>query len=323
MSTIRVLVLGDVSSPHLEAVKKLGEGVTVDIGMDDDFVRAKAPEAEVILSALFSGEPFKLAMQHARAVKWTHTLSAGVEHLLTPEFVASPVPLTNARGVYKKSLAEFALLGVLYFAKEVPTMRRNQMAGKWEKFVSGEAYKGTLGVVGYGEIGQASAKLAHAIGMRVLAVRRRVEKSGAGDGIADAVYPTERMREMLAQCDYVVVAAPGTPQTRGMMSDGEFAAMKRGSVVINVGRGTVIDEKALIQALQSGHLRGAALDVFEKEPLPEGHPFYSMENVLVSPHCADQTVDWLDQSVAFFVRNFEHYRKGEPLENVVDKEASY
>jgi phosphoglycerate dehydrogenase-like enzyme len=323
MSTIRVLVLGDVSSPHLEAVKNLGEGVTVDVGMDDEFVREKAPEAEVILSALFSGEPFKLAMQHARAVKWTHTLSAGVEHLLTPEFVASPAPLTNARGVYKKSLAEFALLGVLYFAKEVPTMRRNQMAGKWEKFVSGEAYKGTLGVVGYGEIGQASAKLAHGIGMRVLAVRRRVEKCGTGDGIADAVYPPERMHEMLAQCDYVVVAAPGTPQTRGMMSDAEFAAMKQGSVVINVGRGTVIDEKALIRTLQSGHLRGAALDVFEKEPLPEGHPFYSMENVLVSPHCADQTADWLDQSVAFFLRNFEHYRKGEPLENVVDKEASY
>ncbi len=323
MSSLRLLALGDPADPHMRLLGRLGEGVRIHVGFSDELIREHAPEADVILSALFSGDPFKVAWTMARNVRWVHTISAGVEHLLTPEFIASRVPLTNARGVYKRSLAEFALLGILYFAKDVPRMRRNQMAGRWEQFEVVEARGATLGVVGYGEIGRAAAALAHGIGMKVLALRRRVELSSQGDGIADAVYPPERLHEMLGACDYVVVAAPGTPATRGMIGEPELRAMKRGSVILNVGRGTVIQERALIQALEDGHLRGAALDVFEREPLPEGHPFFKMDQVFLSPHCADRTSDWLDQSVEFFLRNFEHYRKGEPLENVVDKQANY
>jgi phosphoglycerate dehydrogenase-like enzyme len=180
----------------------------------------------------------------------------------------------------------------------------------------------TMGVVGYGEIGRASARLAHASGMHVYALRRRTTLSET-DPLLEAIYPPDQIRTMLSQCDYVVVAAPLTPETRGMIGPREIEAMKANAVVINVGRGPVIDEQALIAALRSGSIRGAALDVFDEEPLPEDHPFWTMPNVLLSPHTADHTKAWVELAMQMFVRNFDHFIKGEPLENVVDKRAGY
>jgi phosphoglycerate dehydrogenase-like enzyme len=128
---------------------------------------------------------------------------------------------------------------------------------------------------------------------------------------------------MIEQSDYVVVAAPLTPDTVGMIGDAEFAAMKPNAVVINVGRGPVIDEAAMVRALSEKRIKGAALDVYDHEPLPQGHPLYLLENVLLSPHCADHTVTWQDDAMRFFVAQFERFRKGEPLLNVVDKERGY
>jgi len=128
---------------------------------------------------------------------------------------------------------------------------------------------------------------------------------------------------MLPGCDYVVVAAPLNDETRGLIGEAEFAAMKPTAVVINVGRGPVIDESAMINALSKGRIKGAALDVFDQEPLPQGHPFYTLENVLLSPHCADHTPDWLDNAMRFFIAQFERFRSGEPLLNVVNKNLGY
>jgi phosphoglycerate dehydrogenase-like enzyme len=128
---------------------------------------------------------------------------------------------------------------------------------------------------------------------------------------------------MIAQCDYLVVAAPLTPETHGMIGAREFAAMKPGAVVINVGRGPLIDEPAMIQALAEKRILGAALDVFTTEPLPPGHPLFQFENVLLSPHSADHTPDWLDRAMQFFLAQFERFAKGEPLLNVVDKHRGY
>jgi phosphoglycerate dehydrogenase-like enzyme len=129
--------------------------------------------------------------------------------------------------------------------------------------------------------------------------------------------------EMLARCDYVVAATPLNDETRGLIGEAEFAAMKATAVVINVGRGPVIDESAMINALSEGRIKGAALDVFDQEPLPKGHPFYALENVLLSPHCADHTPDWLDNAMRFFIAQFERFRSGEALLNVVDKKLGY
>jgi phosphoglycerate dehydrogenase-like enzyme len=201
-------------------------------------------------------------------------------------------------------------------------MLRNQAAGVWEPFDIEEVSGQTMGIVGYGDIGRACAQRAHALGMKVLALRRRPELS-QGDCFVDKVYSIQEMHDLMPLCDYVVAAAPLTPETRSLIGEAAIAGMKSTAVVMNVGRGPVVDEGALIRALEKGQIRGAALDVFETEPLPAGHAFYRLDNVLLSPHCADHTSDWLEQAMQFFLDNFDRYSHGKPLLNVVDKKAGY
>src|SRR5258708_15681168 len=158
--------------------------------------------------------------------------------------------------------------------------------------------------------------------MKVLALRRRPELS-RGDERPDGVYAPEGLHEMLGRCDYVAAAAPLTKETRGLIGEAELRAMKSSAVIMNVGRGPVIQEAVLIRALQEGWIRGAALDVFDKEPLPEGHVFYRLRNVLLSPHCADHTPGWILLAMAAFIENFKRFQNGERLLNIVDKTAGY
>jgi phosphoglycerate dehydrogenase-like enzyme len=178
------------------------------------------------------------------------------------------------------------------------------------------------GIVGYGDVGRAVAHRAKALGMTVLGLCRRPRR-GERDPSADEVMGEQQLSELMSRSDYVVVAAPLTEATRGMLGKSELEAMKPSAVLVNIGRGAVVDEPALIELLQLGRIRGAALDVFETEPLPEGHPFYRMENVLLSPHSADHTQGDTRRSVRLFLDNFERYRRGEPLLNLVDKRQGY
>jgi phosphoglycerate dehydrogenase-like enzyme len=241
--------------------------------------------------------------------------------VLFPELVASDVPLTNGSGVFSQSLGEFALAAILYFAKDFRRMIRNQVAEVWEQFDVEEISTQTVGIVGYGDIGRAVARRVHAMGMTVLANKRHPPQSA--DPVVDQFYKTAELREMLARCDYVVVCLPLTAETRHMISDAEFAAMKPAAVVINIGRGPVIDQAAMERALTAKRIKGAGLDVFEQEPIPAGDPMYRLENVLLSPHCADHTADWLNQAMRFFLDQYRRFTNGEPLENVVDKTLGY
>jgi len=214
------------------------------------------------------------------------------------------------------------LARVLDRAQDVLRMIRNHVAGRWEP-VDVSAIEGTTrAIIGYGDIGRATAKLAHGMGMKVVALRRRAALS-VEDPHLTAIYPLERLHEIIARSDYLVIATPLTPETTGMIGEAELHQLKNEAVVINVGRGPIIVEAALIKALQENRIKGAALDVFDKEPLPEGHPFYRMENVLLSPHCADHLPGWIDLAMNRFLENFELFSKGQPLENVVDKKAGY
>ena len=322
MASINLLVISNPAAPHLRVLDKIRQPVNKRVGQELEFVTQEAPNAEVILCANFKPEPFRTVFPMAKRLAWVHSSSAGVENLLFPEFVASPVPLTNGRGVFKDSLAEFAVSAMLFFVKDLRRMVRNQEAGRWEQFDTRMLSGQTLGVVGYGEIGRATAQLARCLGMRVLAVRRQPERSQDDSNIA-AVYAPGGLREMLGLCDFVLVAAPHTPETRGLIGGAELRAMKSNAVIINVGRGPVIVEAALIEALQANRIGGAALDVFDHEPLPEGHPFYRLPNVLLSPHCADHTAGWIEMAMETFVENFERYRNGHELKNIVDKKAGY
>ena len=266
---------------------------------------------------------FREVFRMCPRLRWVHSRAAGLDKSLFPELIASSVVLTNGSGVFSSSLGEFALAAILYFAKDFRRMIRNQMAGVWEAFDVLPVVGDTVGIVGYGDIGRAVAGRARAMGMKVLAVKRHVSPESNVDSFVDEIFGPSRRIEMLARCDYVVVAAPLTAETNGMIGEAEFAAMKPTAVVMNVGRGPVINERALVKALAEGRIKGAALDVFDEEPLPAGHPFYRMENVLLSPHCADHMPEWMNDAMRFFIAQYEIFRKGEPLLNVVDKKLGY
>ncbi len=312
-------MIADPALGFLGPLDRLTE-VKIIVSRDRAKLLEAAPEADVIFSAEFR-DPTLLfdTFGRAKRVRWVHNLAAGVEKLLSREIVESDVPLTNGRGVFRRALGEWAVGAMWFFAYDVRRALRGQSAGVWDRFEHEELHGKTLGIVGYGEIGRSVAEHARPFGMRILALRRNPE----ADPLAEAVYTPERIDEMLAQCDYVAITAPLTPQTRGMVGAKQIAAMKPSAVIVNVGRGPVIDEAALIAALESKRIRGAALDVFDVEPLPEGHPFYRLDNVLLSAHGADNLPDSRERGVEFFVENFERFRKGEPLQNVVDKHAGY
>ena len=322
MDPIRLLVISDPTASNLRLLEKLPEPVEVRVGNDVEFLKTHVSEADVILNGSHHGELLHQVLPCARQVKWIHVLSAGVDKILFPELIESPVPVTNGRGVFKDSLAEFCMASILFFAKDLRRLVSSQEAGRWEQFDVVQIRGHVLGVVGYGEIGRETARLARSLGMKVVAVRRRAGLS-ASDRDLERVYPPEGLREMLGASDYVVVSTPLTPETRGLIGDAELRAMKNSAVIINVGRGPVIVESALIAALTEKRIRGAALDVFDVEPLPGGHPFYKLDNVLLSPHSADHIVGWADAAMNQFIENFERFRSGQPLENVVDKKAGY
>jgi phosphoglycerate dehydrogenase-like enzyme len=323
MSVITLLVTGDPEAPYLKGLGQLPSGVRTFVSDDPAKIARFAPEADIILNGEFKDPSlFQNAFALATRVRWVHALSAGVEHILSPEIIASPVPLTNGRGVFRRPLAEWAVSAMLHFQYDHRRLIRQQEAGVWEAFDIEELHGTTIGIVGYGEIGRAVAERAKPFGCRIVALRRRPENS-AGDPLIDHAYAPAQINEMLAECDFVVASAPLTPETRGLVGSGQIAVLKPSAVVINIGRGPVIDEPALIAALQSGKIRGAALDVFDVEPLPPGHAFYKLTNVLLSPHSADHTPGWRDSAFQFFLDNFARFVKGEPLENVVDKHAGY
>ena len=321
-----VLVVCPPGHYILRNLAPLRERAHIWVGNDTQALAQHAPEAEIILYSGLTGQAvnFEEVWHHASNVKWIQSLSAGVEKVLIPELVASNVPLTNARGVFKRSLADFAVFGILFHYKKGRRLVENQQAHKWDDFSVGWIPDKVMAVVGYGEIGRECALLAHSLGLKKSATRRRPDQSN-NDPILDRIFPTDALHEMLHESDVVLAAAPLTNETRHMLSDPEFSAMKPSALVINVGRGPVIDEAALIRALQEQKIAGAALDVFEEEPLPADNPLWDMKNVLISPHCTDRTddPDWLDLSMRVFVENFERYVKGEPLLNVVDKKAGY
>lgn len=323
MSDSPILVLtapGDKNLPLLTELNRISPIVIGDSARD---FASTAGNAEIILNWSGSLALLRDVFLMARRLRWIHSRAAGLEEALFSELVESEVILTNASGVFSPSLGEFAVAAILYFAKDFRRLILNQQAGVWEQFDVNMISGRTVGIVGYGSIGRAVAVRARALEMKVLGLRRQVPQQTEGGSLVDRFFGPEQRLEMLSQCDYIVVTLPLTEETRGLIGEPEFAVMKGNAVIINIGRGPTIDEEAMIRALSEHRIRGAALDVFDQEPLPHGHHFYSLENVLLSPHCADHTPDWLDNSMRFFISQLVRLKCGDPLLNIVDKTLGY
>ena len=317
-----LLVVSNPSAPYLKWLRELPAGVNYVVGNTVETLSGIGEHADAILYCMGPGLPLKAVWDLAPRVQWVHTLSAGLESVLFPALAESTVPMTNGRGVFKESLGEFVVASIFHFAKGLRRMVRSQEAGQWEQFEVEMVAGKTLGVIGYGEIGRAAAVRAHALGMKIHAIRRRPHLSDE-DPIVEKSFSVAQRAEMMAGCDYLLAAAPLTGETRRLVGAAELRGMKSSAVVINVGRGPVIDEAALIAALRDGTIKGAALDVFDKEPLAADHAFWGLSNVLLSPHCADHTATWTDEAMQFFLENLGRYQSGQPLLNLVDKKSGY
>lgn len=260
-------------------------------------------------------------------LRWVHSGTAGVGSSLTPELHESDVVFTNSAGIHAVPMAETVIGMMLHFARGLDLALRAQREGRWDTapFDAAESPvhevgQSTVGIVGYGGIGREVARRAHALGARVLALKRR--PSGE-DEYAEIVRGEDALQRLLEVSDYLVLTAPETDETRGMISAQAISWLPTGSVLINVARGGLVDETALIEALQSGRLRGAGLDVFTTEPLPQGHPLWRLPNVLITPHVSSYTHHFWERETDLVVENLRRYFAREPLINVVDKRAGY
>jgi D-2-hydroxyacid dehydrogenase (NADP+) len=274
--------------------------------------------AEVIFGFVFPAG----VIQRSPRLKWIQTVSAGVDRALTPEIAASAVTLTNVSGIHAVPISELVFTLMLSFAKNSVRLQHNQSHKIWERTTSATLEGKTLGILGLGHIGRRIASLGQAFGMRVVATRRHVRQMGRARDV-ERVYPRQQLPALLAECDYVVDCLPSTPETVHLIGEKELRSMKPSAFLINIGRGSTIDEAALIQALREKRIAGAGLDTFQKEPLAPDSPLWEMPNVIVTPHIAGATDDYMTKANAIFCRNLRLYLAGQGLTNVVNKKLGY
>lgn len=292
--------------PTIEVVRLIGDG------------HVSEADLERIDVAFFSGDTwpkrsgaFLGACTRAPNLRWLQTFSAGTDHPIFGAIRDRGATLTNSAGASAPSIAQTVMLYLLALGNDLPRLTRAQAAHRWEPAPAQDLHGLRLGIIGLGEIGGEVARLAQAFGMEVTGLRRSVR----GDEICET-WPNERLHELLGRSDAIVIAAPLTDSTRGLFDADAFASMRTGSWFVNVGRGEIVDEAALVDALASGHLGGAGLDVFATEPLPTDSPLWQLQNVIITPHTAGST-DWARRrTITQFIENFRRFTNGEPLANV-------
>ncbi|KEG42024.1 D-2-hydroxyacid dehydrogenase [Streptomyces althioticus] len=311
MTTPTLLVLDAEPLPRLG---RLAGRVRIEHA-DGSTLAERLPHADVLLVWDFTSHAVRRAWPgEGPRPRWVHTASAGVDHLLCPELAASDTVVTNARGVFDGPIAEYVAGLVLAFAKDLPRTLRLQRERTWLHRETRRVAGTRACVVGSGPIGRAVAGTLEALGVRTALVGRTARDGVHGPGDLD---------RLLARADWVVAAAPLTEETRGMFDARRFGLMQPSAYFVNVGRGELVVEDALVRAVRDRWIAGAALDVFTAEPLAADSPLWELDDVVVSPHMSGDTVGWRDELAAQFVELYELWEAGRPLENVVDKRRGY
>jgi phosphoglycerate dehydrogenase-like enzyme len=315
-----VVILGATSDEPPPGLEPIAQSACFRFAADAQELEGAIGEADVLFVWDFRSTELRDAWHRVEKLRWVHVAGAGVDAVLFPDIVESQVTITNSRGVFDRSIAEYVLGVMLVFAKDLLQTIGLQQQKKWVHRDTEMLAGHKLLVVGAGSIGRTIARLARCAGMEVDAIARTARYSDEDFG---RVFPSEDLDEVLPEADYVVVAAPLTAQTRGMFGAAQFERMKPGARFINVGRGPIVDESALTDALRDGRIAGTALDVFSEEPLPEDSLLWEMPQVVVSPHMSGDFVGWLEALGELFVENFRRWERGDELLNVVDKERGY
>ena len=313
----------DLPRERVEALAPRFPGVRFSTPRDQAEADRLLPEVEVVLGWALNPDNFGTT----RKLEWVHVTAAGVGSVLFPAMVASPVVLTNSRGMHATSMAEHTLAVILAFARKLHLARDAQRERRWaqaslwrDEPEIRDLEGSTLGLVGLGAVGTAIARRARSLGMRVLAVRRHPDPDPEP---AHAQWGPDGLLRLLEASDWVVLAAPLTAGTRRLIGARELERMRPSAVLVNIGRGALVDESAVTDALAAGRLAGAALDVYEEEPLPDSSPLWAMPQVIVTPHVSGVGPRYWERALEMFAANLERFVEGRPLENVVDKAAGY
>ncbi len=260
--------------------------------------------------------------RQAPHLRWLQLTSAGVDRAARSGLIETDLMVTSASGLHATPIGEYVLCVMLMFCKGAQRFVRAQERQEWVRYMPQELYGKTVGVVGMGHIGAEVARLAKAFGCRILATRRSAT-APTKDEVADELLPPSDLPHLLAESDFVVLAVPLTTETRHLIGEAELRAMKPTAVLINIARGAVVDEAALVRALDEGWIAGAGLDVFEQEPLPPESELWGLESVIMSPHISGGTEIYNQRAVGIFCENLRRYLAGEPLMNLADPERGY
>jgi phosphoglycerate dehydrogenase-like enzyme len=313
------IIIPNLNEEDLNTVRAIAPDVNFVVSASAEETQREIEDADAIFEHGVSPE----MIRRAKKLRWIQRGGVGVEGLMFPELVNSDIVLANARGTTGINIAEHVMALILAFSRTINILVKRQMDKVWESRanlpvieIAGE----TLGIIGLGSIGLQVAKRAHAFDMRLLAVdATQTEKPD----YVESLWRLDRLHEMLEQADFVSICCPLTPETEGMMSSAEFRVMKPTAFLINIARGKIVHQPALIEALRAGELAGAGLDVTNPEPLPKESPLWEMDNVIITPHHAGQSPKAPRRVFELFCENLKRFVAGEPLINVVDKTRGY
>ena len=315
-----IVIQGAASADRVPGIEAIACDAELRFAASAEALAEALPGAGILLGWDFSEANLRGVWPHAGDLRWIHWTGAGVDAVLFPELIESDVVLTNSRGIFDRAMAEYVLGLILSFAKRFPETTRHQDQRRWQHRL-GELLSGSrVLILGAGSIGREIARLLTGAGLEVTGVGRRARASDDDFGV---VHGREDLNAVLPEVDYVVIAVPLTDETRGMFGAAQLAAMKPTARLINVARGAVLDEVALADALRTGQIAGAALDVTAIEPLPDDSPLWSMPQVIISPHMSGDYVGYRDVVVSAFIDNFRRFRRGQPFLNVVDKTSGF
>ena len=256
-------------------------------------------------------------------LRWIQLTSAGLDRAARSGLLQSDLMVTSASGLHATPIGEYVLCQMLMFCKGAHRFLRAQERREWVRYMPQELYGKTIGIVGLGHIGSEVARLANAFGCRVIATRRSATARARGEGPVDELLPPSELPALLAESDFVVLSVPLTGETRHLIGEAELQAMKSSAVLINIARGAVVDEAALVRALREGWIAGAGLDVFEQEPLPPESELWGLENAILSPHLSGGTEIYNQRAAGIFRENLRRYLAGEPLANLADAARGY